>query len=159
MLFFCIILMIFQKSGMYFWDKIGVKSNGKCHPNSKGSFFLTFLMEIGSWAVLEASWRHLVASWQIFWPFWAPKTPPRCAKINQNRPQEPLQRRLEGVSEAPGRFLVAKKHPRAAQNPSDIDFGASGSRFWKFFLRILARFLMDLIHMFYHFSKFSEARF
>ena len=50
-----IILMIFQKSGLYFKDKIEVKSNGKCHPKSKGSFFLTFLLKIGSSAVLEAS--------------------------------------------------------------------------------------------------------
>ena len=89
----------------------------------------------------------------------APKTPPRCPKISQNRPQEPPQRRLEGVLEASGRSLVTKKRPRAAQNHRDLDFGASGPGFWKFFSRMLARFLVDLIHMFYHCSKFLEVRF
>ena len=70
---------------------------------------------------------------KIFGPSWAPKTPPRCAKISQNRPQEPPQRRLEGVPEASGRSLVTKKHPSAAQNPPDLDFGASGPGFWKVF--------------------------
>ena len=90
---------------------------------------------------------------------WALKTPPRCAKMIQNRPQEPPQRRLEGVPEASGRSLVTKKHPRAAQNPRDLDFGASGPGFWRFFSWILASILVDLIYMFYHFSKFLEARF
>ena len=68
--------------------------------------------------ILEASWAVLAN--------WAPKTPPRCARISQNRTQEPPQRRLEGVPEASGRSLVTKKHPRAAQNTPDLDFGASG---------------------------------
>ena len=55
--------MIFQKSGVYFKDKIGVKSNAKCHPKSKGSFFLTFFAKnrifgcLGG--ILEVSWAVL----------------------------------------------------------------------------------------------------
>ena len=111
---------------------------------------------------LGLSWRHLGGilgrPGKIFGPSWDPKTPPRCPKINQNRPQEPPQRRLEGVLEACGRSLVTKKRPRAAQNPPDLDFGASRPGFWRFFWRILARFLVDLIHMFYHCSKFLQHR-
>ena len=75
---------------------------------------------------------------KIFGPSWAPKTPPRCPKINQNRPQEPPQRRLEGVLEATGRSLVTKKRPKAAQNPPDLDFWVSGYGVWKVFSRFLA---------------------
>ena len=95
----------------------------------------------------------------IFVASWDPKTSPRCAGISQNRPQEPPQRRLEGVPEASGRSLVTKKRPKAAQNPPDLDFGVSGYGVWRVFSRILARFLVDLIHMFYHCSKFLEVRF
>ena len=95
---------------------------------------------------------------KIVWPSWSPKTPQRCAKISQNRPQEPPQRRLEGVPEASGRSLVTKS-PRAAQNPPELDFDACGPGCWKSFSWILARFLVDVIHMLYHFSKFLEARF
>ena len=55
--------MIFQKSRVYFKDKIGLKSNGKCHPKSKGSFFPYFLAKnrifgrLGG--ILEASWAVL----------------------------------------------------------------------------------------------------
>ena len=97
-------------------------------------------------SILEASWAVLA------------KFSPRCERIIQNQPQEPPQRRLEGVPEASGRSLVTKKHPRAAQNPPDLDFGTSGPKFWRFFSGILARLLVDLIHIFCNFSKFSEAR-
>ena len=111
---------------------------------------------------LGLSWKHLGGILarldKIFGPSWAPKTPPRCPKINQNRLQEPPQKRLEGVLEASGRSLVTKKRPGAAQNPPDLDFGASGLGFWMVFLRILARFQVDLIHMFYHCSKFFLVR-
>ena len=79
--------------------------------------------------ILEASWVVLA---KFFGPSWAPKTPPRCAKISLNRPQERPQRRLEGLPEASGRFIVTKKHPRAPQNPPDLDFGASGFGFERF---------------------------
>ena len=36
-------------------NKIGQKSDEKCHPSSKSSFFLTLLVRIESGAVLEAS--------------------------------------------------------------------------------------------------------
>ena len=59
---------------------------------------------------------------KIFGPPWIPKTPPRCAKISQNRSQEPPQRRLEGVrcAKAPPRCLKMpprwpKKPPRRAK--------------------------------------------
>ena len=95
--------------------------------------------------ILEASWAVLAKFLGRLGP---PKTPPRCAKISRNRPQEPPQRRLEGVPEASGRFIVTKKHPRAAQNPPDLDFGASGFGFWTCFSWIFARFLVHLIFEF-----------
>ena len=81
-------------------------------------------------------------------PSWAPKTPPTCAKISLNRPQDPPQRRLEGVPEASGRSLVTKKHPRAAQNPPDLDFGASGPRFWRDFGKIFGGFNLHIPQFF-----------
>ena len=112
---------------------------------------------------LGLSWKHLGGILgrlgKIFGPSLDPKTPPRCPKINKNRPQEPPQRRLEGVLEASGKSLVtrsAQKLPRNLQTlilvPPELDFGS-------LFLRILVRLLGDLIHMFYHFSKFLEVRF
>ena len=47
---------------------------------------------------------------KIFGPSWIPKTPPRCAKISQNRSQEPPQRHLEGVR-------CAKTAPRCLKIP------------------------------------------
>ena len=98
--------------------------------------------------ILEASWAVLA---KIFGPSWAPTTPPRCARISLNRHQEPPQRR---VPEASGRSRVTKKHPRAAQNPPDLDFVPPD--LWRFFFRILARFVVDLIQMFYHFQSFCR---
>ena len=102
-------------------------------------------------------WRHLRGILgrlgKIIGPSWAPKTPPRCAKISLNRPQEPPQRRLEGVPEASGRSIVTKNHPRAAQNPPDLDFGASRFGFWKCFSSIFARFLVDFMFEFEHFES------
>ena len=104
------------------------------------NFFLFFWWE----SDLGLSWKHLRSILgrlgKFFRLSWALKTRPRCAKMTQNRPQEPPQRRLEGVPEASGRFIVTKKHPRAAQNPPDLDFGASGFGFWKCFSWIFARF-------------------
>ena len=57
--------------------------------------------------ILEASWAALA---KIFGPSWIPKTPPRCAKISQNRSQEPPQRHLEGVR-------CAKTAPRCLKIP------------------------------------------
>ena len=97
-----IILMIFRNSGMDFLDKIGLKSNGKCHPSSKGSFFLTFLLKIGSWAVLEASWTVLAKFLgrlghprrfqdALLGPQDGPKTRPRPT---QERPKTPPKTHL-----------------------------------------------------------------
>ena len=95
------------------------------------------------------SWRHLRGILgrlgKIFGLSWAPKTLPRCAEIGLNRPQEHPQRRLEDLPEASGRSIVTTKHPRAPQNPPDLDFGASGFGFWRSFSWIFARFLVDLI--------------
>ena len=81
-------------------------------------------------AILEASWAVLA---KILGSLGPPKTRPRCAKISQNRPQEPPQRRLEGVPEASGRSLVTKKQPRPAQNHPDLDVGASKPEFSRIF--------------------------
>ena len=101
----------------------------------RAHFFLVFWCK----SDLGLSWRHLSCILgrlgQIFGPSWAPKTPPRCARSSQNRPQEPPQRRLERVPEASGRSLVTKKDPRAAQNPPDLDFGASRPGFLEVFFR------------------------
>ena len=77
----------------------------------------------------------------------------------QDRSRELPHRRLEGVPEASGRSLVIKNLPRAAQNPPDLDFGTLRTWILDFCSTILARFLVDLIHMFYHCSKFLEVRF
>ena len=99
--------MIFQYSGMYFSNKIGIKSDGKCHPSSKGSFFPTFLLKIGSWAVLEASWRHLGPSWQKFWAVLGPQDASKTATWPPRRPQD-----------------ATKTYPRAAQNTSQDALGS-----------------------------------
>ena len=115
----------------------------------EGLIFLYFFVEnrilscLGY--ILEASWAVLA---KIFGPSSAPKTLPRSAKISQNRPQELPQRRLEDVPEASWRSLVTKKQPRAAQNPPDLDFGASRFGFGKCFSLIFGRILVDLIFEF-----------
>ena len=97
--------------------------------------------------MIEASWAVLAKFLGRLGP---QRRTPRCVRINQNRPQEPPRKRLEGVPEAsgrsvatkkhpraaqnpPDRSVVTKKHPRAAQNPSDLDFGASQDLDFKFF--------------------------
>ena len=92
---------------------------------------------------LGLSWKHLGGILgrlgKFFGPSWAPKTPPRCAKLNQNRPQEPPQRRLQGVPEGSGRSLVTKgsaqELPRTLQTsilvPADLDFGGVFDGFWQ----------------------------
>ena len=54
---------------------------------------------------------------KIVGPSWAPKTPPRCAKISVNRPQEPPQRRLEGVRCAKTAPRCLKMPPRPPKRP------------------------------------------
>ena len=54
---------------------------------------------------------------KIFGPSWVPKTPPRCARISVNRPQEPPQRRLEGVRCAKTAPRCLKTPPRPPKRP------------------------------------------
>ena len=82
------------------------------------------------------SWKHLGdilgRHGKILGPSWVPMTPPGCAKISQNRAQEPPQSRLEGVrcvKTAPRCLKMpprppkrpprrAKRAPRAPKTPS-----------------------------------------
>ena len=54
---------------------------------------------------------------KIFGPSWIPKTPPRWAKISQNRSQEPPQRHLEGVRCAKTAPTCLKIPPRWPKRP------------------------------------------
>ena len=70
---------------------------------------------------LGLSWKHLRSILgslgKIFGSFWVPKTPPRCAKIRRNRPQEPPQRRLEIVRCAKTAPRCLKMPPRRPKTP------------------------------------------
>ena len=98
--------MNFQISGMYFWKKIGLKSNGKCHPSSRAHFSLLFCWK----SDLGLSWRHLRGILdrlgKFFGPSWAPKTLPRCVTWAARRPQD-----------------ATKTYPRAAQKISEDALG------------------------------------
>ena len=88
---------------------------------------------------LGLSWRHLGGILgrlgKIVGPSWDPKTPPRCPKINQNRPQEPPQRLLEGVPEA-SEVSCNQETPKSCPEPSR-------PRFWCLRTWILEVFFMD----------------
>ena len=128
--------MIFQKTGVYFKDKIGLKSNGKCLPKSKGSFFLTFLLKIRSSAlggILEASWAVLAKILGRLGPQLGSNLDPKMAlELPKSRPR--------GAYRSPMRPLGAKNRPKAAQNlPKPPQGGAqtpSKSRFWGILAKI-----------------------
>ena len=109
--------MIFQNSGMYFWDKIGLKSNGKCHPSFKGSFFRLFCWK----SDLGLSWRHLRGilgrlgknfepSWPSTWIHLGPQDGSGAA-------QEPPERSLQITQEASWSQEPPKSRPEPSKTP------------------------------------------
>ena len=99
---------------MYFKDKIGLKSNGKCHPSSKGSFFPYFFVEN---RILGCLGGILEASWAVLAKFLSRLGPQLESILDPKMALELPKSRPRGAYRSPKRPLGAKNHPKAAQSP------------------------------------------
>ena len=128
--------MIFQKSEMYFKDKIELKSNGKIIRNRRARFSLLFCSKLD----LRLSWRHLRSILGrlgnilscLGSQLWSNLDPKMVLELPKSGPR--------GAYRSPVGPLGPKNRLKAAQNlPKPAEGGAqtlSKSRFWGILLKI-----------------------
>ena len=102
----------------------------------QGLIFPTFWLRIGSWAVLEASWRHLGPSWQKFWAVLGPQD---ASKMRYLGPKTAPRRDQNLPKSGPKHLPRRTWQPKTAKNLENIENGSqksmgylSGLRFFCF---------------------------
>ena len=84
----------------------------------RAHFFLTFLLKIGSWAVLEASWIHLGPSWQKFWAVLGPQD---ASKMRYLGSKTAPRRDQDLPKSGPKHFRRRTWQPKTAKNLKNLE--------------------------------------
>ena len=100
----------------------------------------------------------LEVSWAVLAKYWGRLGPPRRLQDALKQPESAPRASPEASRRCPRSvwgFSCDQEAPKSCPEPSRPRFWCLRTWILEFFSRILARFLVDLIHMFYHFSKFA----